>query len=87
MLTVILRASAGTETVQTIKTQYTVSGVGDGGGGNITFVTAPTATQTVVILREQPLTQGLDLVPNDPFPAESLEESFDKLTFMVQQHL
>ena len=85
-LTVILRASDGTETVQTITTHYTVSGVGDVGGGNITFVTAPTATQTVVILREQPLTQGLDLVPNDPFPAESLEESFDKLTFMVQQH-
>jgi hypothetical protein len=85
-LTVILRASDGTETVQTITTHYTVSGVGDVGGGNVTFVTAPTATQTVVILREQPLTQGLDLVPNDPFPAESLEESFDKLTFMVQQH-
>ena len=85
-LTVILRASDGTETVQTITTHYTVSGVGDVGGGNVTFVTAPTATQTVVILREQPLTQGLDLVPNDPFPAQSLEESLDKLTFMVQQH-
>jgi hypothetical protein len=32
------------------------------------------------------LEQGLDLVPNDPFPAESLEDSLDKLTFMVQQH-
>jgi hypothetical protein len=32
------------------------------------------------------LEQGLDLVPNDPFPAQSLENSLDKLTFMVQQH-
>jgi len=32
------------------------------------------------------LDQGLDLVPNDPFPAQSLENSLDKLTFMVQQH-
>ena len=85
-LTVILRASDGTETVQTITTNYTVSGVGDAGGGNVTFVTAPTATQTVVILREQPLTQGLDLVPNDPFPANSLEEALDKIVFMTQKH-
>ena len=85
-LTVILRAADGTETVQTITTHYTVSGVGDVGGGNVTFVTAPTATQTVVILREQPLTQGLDLVPNDPFPAQSLEEALDKIVFMTQKH-
>jgi len=85
-LTVILRASDGTETVQTITTNYTVSGVGDAGGGNVTFVTAPTATETVVILREQPLTQGLDLVPNDPFPANSLEEALDKIVFMTQKH-
>jgi hypothetical protein len=85
-LTVILRASNGAETIQTITTDYTVTGVGDVGGGNVVFTTAPTATETVVILREQGLTQGLDLVPNDPFPAQSLEESLDKLTFMVQQH-
>ena len=85
-LTVILRASDGTETVQTITTHYTVSGVGDANGGNVTFVTAPTATETVVILREQPLTQGLDLVPNDPFPAASLEDALDKLVFMSQKH-
>ena len=85
-LTVILRASDGTETVQTITTHYTVSGVGDAGGGNVTFVTAPASGVTVVILREQPLTQGLDLVPNDPFPANSLEEALDKLVFMTQKH-
>ena len=85
-LTVILRASDGTETVQTITTDYTVSGVEDDGGGNVTFVTAPASGVTVVIIREQPLTQGLDLVANDPFSAENLEASLDKLTFMVQQH-
>ena len=85
-LTVILRASDGTETTQTITTHYTVSGVGSAGGGNVTFVTAPASGVTVVILREQPLTQELDLVPNDPFPAQSLEESLDKLVFMVQAH-
>jgi hypothetical protein len=85
-LTVILRASNGTETVQTIVTDYTVTGVGDVGGGNVVFGTAPASGVTVVILREMDLEQGLDLVPNDPFPAQSLENSLDKLTFMVQQH-
>ena len=85
-LTVILRSSNGTETVQTITTDYTVSGVGDAGGGNVTMVTAPATGEQLTILREQPLTQGLDLVPNDPFPANSIEESLDKITFMVQKH-
>jgi hypothetical protein len=84
-LTVILRASDGTETVQTITTNYTVTNVGNASGGNVEFVTAPSATETVVIVREQPFTQGLDLVPNDPFPAQSLEESLDKLTFVDQR--
>jgi len=85
-LTVILRAADGTETVQTITTNYTVTGVGDAGGGNVEFVSAPANGVTVVILREQPLTQGLDLVANDPFPAESLEEALDKIVFMTQKH-
>ena len=85
-LTVILRAANGTETVQTITSQYTVSGVGNAGGGNVTMLTAPASGATLVILREQDLIQELDIVPNDPFPADSLEGALDKLTFMVQQH-
>jgi hypothetical protein len=85
-LTVILRSSDGTETVQTITTNYTVTGVGAASGGNVVFGSAPASGVTIVILRELDLDQGLDLVPNDPFPAQSLENSLDKLTFMVQQH-
>ncbi len=83
---VILRAADGTETVQTITTHYTVTGVGSASGGNVVFGSAPASGVTVVILRSQPLTQGLDLVANDPFPAESLEEALDKLVFMSQKH-
>ena len=60
-ISVILRASDGTETVQTLTTNYTLSGVGNTGGGNVTFVTAPTATQTVVLLRETARTQATGL--------------------------
>jgi hypothetical protein len=63
-----------------------VSGVGNVSGGNVTMVTAPATGESLTILREQPLTQGLDLVPNDPFPANSIEDTLDKITFMVQQH-
>lgn len=85
-LTVILRAADGTETTQSLTTHYSVSGVGAASGGNVTFGSAPASGVTVVILREQPLTQGLDLVANDPFPSASVEDSLDKLTMMVQQH-
>jgi len=85
-LTVILRAADGTETTQTITTHYTVTGVGVASGGNVVFGSAPASGVTVVIIREQPLTQGLDLVPNDPFPAQSLEEALDKVVFMTQKH-
>ena len=85
-LTVILRNASGGETVQAISTKYTVSGVGNANGGNVTMVTAPASGESLTIIREQPLTQGLDLVANDPFPAGSFEDQLDKLTFMVQQH-
>jgi hypothetical protein len=85
-LTVIVRSAIGTETVKTITTHYTVSGVGGSGGGNVTMLTAPLSGETLTVLREQDLIQELDLVENDPFPAQSLEDALDKLTFMVQQH-
>ena len=83
---VVLRNNTtGAESTQTITTHYSVSGVGDAGGGNITFVTAPTSSQTVVLLRATPLTQLTDYTPNDPFPAETHEEALDKLTFITQE--
>jgi hypothetical protein len=82
-LTVIVRSATGTETVKTITTHYTVSGVGSAGGGNVTMLTAPLSGETLTVLREQDLIQELDLVENDPFPAQSLEDALDKLTFVV----
>ena len=84
-ITVILRTDAtGGETVQTKTTDYTVSGVGNAGGGNITFGTAPASGITVVLIRETALTQSTDYTPNDPFPAASHEDALDRLTLIVQ---
>jgi len=82
---VITRTSAGTESVKTITTDYTVSGVGDAGGGSVTFTTAPVSGLTVILRRDTPQTQGLDLIENDPLPANSLEDAFDKLTSITQE--
>jgi hypothetical protein len=82
---VILRASNGTETVKTLTTDYTVSGVGSASGGNVTMVTAPSATETIVIRRDTTQTQTVDLVENDPFTAETVEGAFDKSVAIVQE--
>jgi hypothetical protein len=85
-LSVILRdVATATETVQAINTDYSVSGVGDAGGGNVTFVTAPASGKTVFIKRASAQTQTTDYTPNDPFPAEAHENALDKLTFLVQE--
>jgi hypothetical protein len=82
---VIIRASNGTETVKTLTTDYTVSGVGSSSGGNVTMVTAPSATETIVIRRDTTQTQTVDLVENDPFTAETVEGAFDKSVAIAQE--
>ena len=84
---VIIRSATGTETVKTKTTHYTVSGVGNANGGSITFQSGhvPTNTETVVLRRSTPQTQGLDLIENDPMPAENIETAYDKLTAISQE--
>lgn len=84
-LLVVLRSAAGVETVQALTTNYTVSGAGELTGGSVTMLVAPAAGTTLVITRDVPLTQDMDLLPNDRLPADTLEESVDKLTMIAQQ--
>jgi hypothetical protein len=85
-LVVILRNTAtAVETVQVLNSNYTVTGAGNNAGGNVVFGVAPAAGNTVFIRRELPITQEVDYVPNDPFPAETHENALDKLTMLVQQ--
>lgn len=86
-----IKTSAGVITDKTITTHYTVSGTGNTSGatdytsGTITFISAPSATETVIIKRNVPFTQSTDYVENDPFPAETHEDALDKLTMLEQQ--
>ena len=84
---VIIRSAAGTETVKTLTTHYTVTGAGTASGGNVVFTSGniPTATETVVLRRSTTQTQTLDLVENDPFTANSVEGAFDKNLSITQE--
>jgi len=73
-------------TLVALTTDYTVSGVGETGGGTVTLVTAPTVGDLVTILRRVPATQLTDYVENDPFAAETHENALDKLTMIAQEH-
>ena len=86
-LQVIIRSAAGTETTKTLTTHYTVTGVGSSSGGNVVFTSGniPTATETVVLIRNVPQTQAIDYIANDPFPAETHEEGLDRATMTTQQ--
>lgn len=77
--------ATGVATLKTITTHYTVSG-GSGSTGTVTMVTAPTAAQTLVIVRDLAITQSSDLVNNDGSDAEVLEDALDRLTMVAQQH-
>lgn len=85
-LAVTLRATATSlDTVMTLTTHYTVSGAGSISGGSVTFGTPPTSTQTVIIHNNTPLTQAVDYVSGDAFPAETHELALDKLTLQQQR--
>ena len=65
--------------------EYTISGVQDPNGGNVTFNTAPADTSDILIQRNVALTQLIDYRPYDPFQAETHEEGLDRIVMMIQQ--
>jgi len=86
-LTVIVKAANGTESLKTIDSHYTITGVGNSAGGNVVFTSGniPTNTEVVHMIRNADLTQPTDYTPNDPFPAADHEDALDRLTFFDQQ--
>ena len=100
-LEVIVRTSTGTETVQTLNTNYIVTNAGNDSGGNVLFKYntgssgdahydgstdhRPANGTTVILNRKLTLTQGTDYVENDPFASSDHENALDRLTFIAQQ--
>jgi hypothetical protein len=71
--------------VKVLDTDYTVSGVGNSGGGSVTFFTAPASGTTVTRLRKQPAKQLSTYTANEAFPHTRIEDDLDKLWMAIQQ--
>lgn len=63
---------------------YTLTGAGSG-SGTVTTATAYSNLYEIIIVRELPILQGMDLTAHGTIPAESLESAFDYLTMVDQQ--
>ena len=74
-------------TLKSLTTHYTLSGIGASSGGNVTFTAGntPASSTKVVFTRDIARTQLTDYVENDNFPAETHEAALDKLTFILQE--
>ena len=84
---VIIRSAAGTETVKTLTTHYTITGVGNAGGGAVTFTAGniPVTGETVILRRVTAQTQAMDLIDNDPMSADTIENAHDKSIAIAQE--
>ena len=69
-----------------LTTGYTVAGAGNEAGGSVEIIPAPAAGAQVVIVRNPDPLQQTRLPPNDPFPAQAVEDMADKLTMLVQRN-
>jgi hypothetical protein len=66
-------------------TGYTVNGVGNSTGGDVTFDVAPADQVAVSLIREVPLTQQIEYEPYDLFPAQAHESGLDLAAMRDQQ--
>jgi len=72
-------------TLQTITTNYTVSGAGTTSGGNVTLTSGATSGDIVTIYRDLPVSRTTDYATGGALLAENLNDDLDKLTMMIQQ--
>lgn len=94
-LLVTVADTTGVETELVLDTDYSVSGVGDSGGGNVTLINSSqswltsgelTTGYTISIRRVRPLTQETDIRNQGSFLPETHEDAFDHGVMIAQQH-
>lgn len=82
----VVKTVSGVDTVLELTTHYSVTGAGNEAGGSITLESAAAAIGNVItIYRNGSQVQPLDMAYNSQFPAESVEQAYDRLTMLVQQ--
>lgn len=68
-----------------LTTDYSVSGVGNDAGGNVTFVAAPANGTTVVRTRDMGYERTTDYQDNGDLPASTLDDDIDRTVMLIQQ--
>lgn len=92
-LDVLIADALGVETVLIQNTDYTITNCGTGMPytyGDITMIGAyaiapPASGETVVVYRDVPYTQEIDLAAGGAMPAATLEEGYDRGIMQIQQ--
>lgn len=69
-----------------ITTGYSVSGVGNTGGGDVTFITPPAAGTVVMIERVVPTFRLTDYQDNGDLLADTVNKDFDRLWMAIQRY-
>jgi hypothetical protein len=78
----VVRTENGIDTILT--SGFTVTGVG-AAGGSVVFSVAPTATQTITLIRNAPFTQQTDLENQGAYYAQTIEDALDLGVMRDQQ--
>jgi hypothetical protein len=77
--------TSGVEEVQTLTTDYTVTGVGSATGGNVVLATELPYLSVMTIRRKRAMAQTADLPNGGSFQARQIELALDRLTMFVQE--
>lgn len=73
--------------VNTFKTtDYSVTGIGNAGGGTVTFTLPPANGSIVRIVRTTAVSRSTDYVEGGVVPAETLDADFDRIIMMIQEN-
>lgn len=89
-LRVVIRESDGSEVLLAVNEHYTVSGVNDDEGGNVTLVGAyadspPATGKKLLVKLNLDYVQETHLVENAATPAAVLETALDRITALINQ--
>lgn len=89
-LSVIVVDSLGNVIPKVLDVDYNVVGFVTAGfgylsGAMVNFVTAPLATETVILINNPDPLQNTVLAPNSSYPPKKIESTFDSLVLMIQR--
>ncbi|MFC2254538.1 hypothetical protein ACETRX_33345 [Labrys portucalensis] len=84
-LVVQIRAADGTTATKALGVDYVVAGAGSPAGGSVTMAATPATGTTLIIYRDVPLTQSVDLQDGGPLPANTINRALDRITMWGQR--